>query len=82
VCAWYPITPFLLLAEAFQKYCSKLRDDKEPAKNKFAIVRARRARLGRLAAGGVERRARLYRDPGPGISLMQEFIGLPIAEIR
>src|SRR5205814_2318692 len=27
VCAWYPITPSSSLAEAFQKYCMKLRVD-------------------------------------------------------
>src|SRR3954465_2359608 len=40
VCAWYPITPSSSLAEAFQKYCSRLRVDKESGKNKFAIVQA------------------------------------------
>src|SRR3954452_7129406 len=40
VCAWYPITPSSSLAEAFQKYCSKLRVDKETGKNKFAIIQA------------------------------------------
>ncbi|HYQ95266.1 MAG TPA: 2-oxoacid:acceptor oxidoreductase family protein, partial [Burkholderiales bacterium] len=38
VCAWYPITPSSSLAEAFQKYCAKLRVDKETGKNRFAIV--------------------------------------------
>src|SRR5215208_3591238 len=40
VCAWYPITPSSSLAEAFQKYCSKLRVDKDTGKNKFAIIQA------------------------------------------
>jgi 2-oxoglutarate/2-oxoacid ferredoxin oxidoreductase subunit alpha len=40
VCAWYPITPSSSVAEAFQKYCSKLRVDKATGKNKFAIVQA------------------------------------------
>src|ERR1700704_3090713 len=39
VCAWYPITPSSSLAEAFQRYCSKLRVDKD-GKNKFAIIQA------------------------------------------
>jgi 2-oxoglutarate ferredoxin oxidoreductase subunit alpha len=39
VCAWYPITPSTSLAEAFQKYCKKLRrpDRQEQA---YAIVQA------------------------------------------
>src|SRR5262245_55907606 len=35
VCAWYPITPSSSLAEAFQRYCSKLRIDSVSQKNKF-----------------------------------------------
>src|SRR6185312_15820641 len=38
VCAWYPITPSTALAEAFMKYCRRLRMDKETGKAKFAIV--------------------------------------------
>ena len=40
VCAWYPITPSSSLAEAFQKYCAKLRVDKDTGKNRFAIIQA------------------------------------------
>jgi 2-oxoglutarate ferredoxin oxidoreductase subunit alpha len=40
VCAWYPITPSSSLAEAFQKYCRKLRVDKATGKHRFAIVQA------------------------------------------
>ena len=36
VCAWYPITPSSSLAEAFERYCSKLRIDKASGKNKYA----------------------------------------------
>ena len=40
VCAWYPITPSTSVAEAFTKYCEKLRVDEKTNKNKFAIVQA------------------------------------------
>jgi 2-oxoglutarate ferredoxin oxidoreductase subunit alpha len=40
VCAWYPITPSSSLAEAFQKYCMKLRVDAASGKNKFAVIQA------------------------------------------
>jgi 2-oxoglutarate ferredoxin oxidoreductase subunit alpha len=78
VCAWYPITPSSSLAEAFQKYCSKLRVDKESGKNKFAIVQGEDelASIG-IAIGAGWNGARAFTaTSGPGISLMQEFIGL------
>ena len=40
VCAWYPITPSSSVAEAFERYCSKLRIDKETGQHKYAIVQA------------------------------------------
>jgi 2-oxoglutarate ferredoxin oxidoreductase subunit alpha len=78
VCAWYPITPSSSLAEAFQKYCSKLRVDKESGRNKFAIVQGEDelASVG-IAVGAGWNGARAFTaTSGPGISLMQEFIGL------
>jgi len=78
VCAWYPITPSSSLAEAFQKYCSKLRVDKETGKNRFAIVQGEDelASVG-IAIGAGWNGARAFTaTSGPGISLMQEFIGL------
>ena len=78
VCAWYPITPSSSLAEAFTAYCRNYRVDPETGKNRL------RHRPGggrdRLDRHGdrrrLERRARLHRTSGPGISLMQEFLGL------
>jgi 2-oxoglutarate ferredoxin oxidoreductase subunit alpha len=78
VCAWYPITPSSSLAEAFQKYCARLRVDKETGKNKFAIVQGEDelASVG-IAVGAGWNGARAFTaTSGPGISLMQEFIGL------
>jgi 2-oxoglutarate ferredoxin oxidoreductase subunit alpha len=78
VCAWYPITPSSSLAEAFQKYCGKLRVDKETGRNKFAIVQAEDelASIG-IVVGAAWNGARAFTaTSGPGISLMQEFIGL------
>jgi 2-oxoglutarate ferredoxin oxidoreductase subunit alpha len=78
VCAWYPITPSSSLAEAFQKYCARLRVDKESGKNKFAIVQGEDelASVG-IAVGAGWNGARAFTaTSGPGISLMQEFIGL------
>ena len=78
VCAWYPITPSSSLAEAFQKYCARLRVDKDTGRNKFAIVQGEDelASIG-IAVGAGWNGARAFTaTSGPGISLMQEFIGL------
>ena len=78
VCAWYPITPSSSLAEAFQRYCSRFRTDKETGKNNYAIVQAEDelASIG-MVIGAAWNGARSFTaTSGPGISLMQEFIGL------
>jgi 2-oxoglutarate ferredoxin oxidoreductase subunit alpha len=78
VCAWYPITPSSSLAEAFQSYCQKLRVDKETGKNKFAVVQAEDelASIGIVVGAGWNGARAFTSTSGPGISLMQEFIGL------
>jgi 2-oxoglutarate ferredoxin oxidoreductase subunit alpha len=78
VCAWYPITPSSSLAEAFQKHCRKLRVDKATGRHKYAIVQAEDelASIG-MVIGAAWNGARAFTaTSGPGISLMQEFIGL------
>jgi 2-oxoglutarate/2-oxoacid ferredoxin oxidoreductase subunit alpha len=78
VCAWYPITPSTSLAEAFTKYATQLRVDPVTKKNKFAIVQAEDeiASIG-MVVGAAWNGARAFTcTSGPGISLMQEFIGL------
>src|SRR5258705_4775301 len=78
VCAWYPITPSSSLAEAFEKYCAKLRVDKYNGKNKFAIVQGEDelASVGIVTGAGWNGARAFTATSGPGISLMQEFIGL------
>ncbi|MEA3192630.1 MAG: 2-oxoglutarate/2-oxoacid ferredoxin oxidoreductase subunit alpha [Betaproteobacteria bacterium] len=78
VCAWYPITPSSSLAEAFTFYCSKLRVDKATGKNKYAIVQAEDelASIGIVTGAGWNGARAFTATSGPGISLMQEFIGL------
>src|SRR5678816_1559739 len=78
VCAWYPITPSSSLAEAFQKYCGKLRVDKATGANKFAIVQAEDeiASIGIVIGAGWNGARAFTTTSGPGVSLMTEFIGL------
>ena len=78
VAAWYPITPSTSLAEAFGNHCRKYRVDKETGKNRYAIVQAEDelAAIG-MVIGAAWNGARAFTaTAGPGISLMQEFIGL------
>jgi 2-oxoglutarate ferredoxin oxidoreductase subunit alpha len=77
VCAWYPITPSSSLAEAFQKYCQKLRVDKD-GKAKYAIIQGEDelASVGIVVGAGWNGARAFTSTSGPGISLMSEFIGL------
>ncbi len=78
VCAWYPITPSSSLAEAFEKYCAKLRVDPETGKHRYAIVQAEDeiASIGIVTGAGWNGARAFTATSGPGISLMNEFIGL------
>jgi 2-oxoglutarate ferredoxin oxidoreductase subunit alpha len=78
VCAWYPITPSSSLADAFTSHFRKLRVDPETKENRFAIVQAEDelASIG-MVIGAAWNGARAFTaTSGPGISLMQEFLGL------
>ena len=77
-CAWYPITPSSSLAEAFTRWCGRYRVDPATKKNKYAIVQAEDelASIG-MVIGAAWNGSRAFTcTSGPGISLMQEFIGL------
>jgi 2-oxoglutarate ferredoxin oxidoreductase subunit alpha len=78
VCAWYPITPSSSLAEAFQSYCQKYRVDPETGKNRYAIIQAEDeiASIGIVTGAGWNGARAFTSTSGPGISLMNEFIGL------
>ncbi|MBV8888434.1 MAG: 2-oxoacid:acceptor oxidoreductase subunit alpha [Alphaproteobacteria bacterium] len=78
VCAWYPITPSSSLAEAFAAHCHRYRRDPQSRKRKYAILQAEDelASIG-MVIGAAWNGARAFTaTSGPGISLMQEFIGL------
>ncbi len=78
VCAWYPITPSSSLAEAFEKYCRKYRVDPESGGNRYAIIQAEDeiASIGMVTGAGWNGARAFTTTSGPGISLMNEFIGL------
>jgi 2-oxoglutarate ferredoxin oxidoreductase subunit alpha len=78
VCAWYPITPSSSLAEAFSRYCARYRVDGDSKKNKFAIVQAEDelSSIGMVIGAAWNGSRAFTATSGPGISLMQEFLGL------
>ena len=78
VAAWYPITPSSSLAEAFARHCRAYRGDRESGKNRFAIIQAEDelAAIGMVIGAGWNGARAFTCTSGPGISLMQEFIGL------
>lgn len=78
VAAWYPITPSTSVVDAFAKYCSKYRVDPETGMNNYAIVQAEDelAAIG-MVMGACWNGARAFTaTSGPGVSLMNEFLGL------
>jgi 2-oxoglutarate ferredoxin oxidoreductase subunit alpha len=76
--AWYPITPATSLMEGFNGFCQRYRKDPETGKNLFAILQAEDelAAIG-MVIGASWAGARAFTPTaGPGISLMNEFLGL------
>lgn len=78
VASWYPLTPSTSVVDAFGKYCKRLRIDPGTGKSKFSVIQAEDelAAVG-IAIGASWSGARAFTaTSGPGISLMQEFLGL------
>jgi 2-oxoglutarate ferredoxin oxidoreductase subunit alpha len=78
VVSWYPITPSTSLVSSFEKYANKLRKDPETGKNNFSIVQSEDelSAIG-MAIGANWNGARAFTaTSGPGLSLMNEFLGL------
>jgi 2-oxoglutarate ferredoxin oxidoreductase subunit alpha len=74
--AWYPITPSTSLMDAYKAFCKRYRMD-EDGNKKFCIVQAEDelAAVG-VVLGAAWNGARAFTPTsGPGISLMNEFIG-------
>lgn len=77
VVGWYPITPSTSVVESFSKFASKYRKDDE-GKIKAAIIQAEDelAAIG-IVIGASWNGARAFTaTSGPGLSLMNEFLGL------
>ncbi|MDE2403112.1 MAG: 2-oxoacid:acceptor oxidoreductase subunit alpha [Sphingomonadales bacterium] len=78
VAAWYPITPSTSVVEAFTTYCRKYRTCPESGAARYAIVQAEDelASIGMVLGASWNGARAFTATSGPGISLMQEFLGL------
>ncbi|MBI4541152.1 MAG: 2-oxoacid:acceptor oxidoreductase subunit alpha [Gemmatimonadetes bacterium] len=78
VAAWYPITPSTSLMDGFKAFCQRFRRDPETGKNRYCIVQAEDelAAIGMVIGAGWAGARAFTSTSGPGISLMNEFIGL------
>ena len=76
--AWYPITPSTSLMDAFRAFCSKLRVDPQTGRNNYLVVQAEDelAAIGAVIGASWNGARAFTPTSGPGISLMNEFIGL------
>jgi 2-oxoglutarate ferredoxin oxidoreductase subunit alpha len=78
VAAWYPITPSTSLMDAFKGFAEKLRIDPVSRRRNYVMIQAEDelAAIG-MVIGASWNGARAFTSTsGPGISLMQEFLGL------
>src|SRR6202022_4881652 len=78
VAAGYPITPSTSVMDAFKEFCDKYRRDPETGKNNCIILQAEDelAAIG-MVIGASWTGARAFTSTsGPGISLMNELLGL------
>ncbi len=78
VAAWYPITPATSVMDAFKGFCEQYRRDPETGKNNYLIIQAEDelAAIG-MVLGATWNGARAFTSTaGPGLSLMNELLGL------
>jgi len=78
VAAWYPITPSTSVMDAFREFCEKYRHDPATGRNNYTILQAEDelAAIG-MVIGACWNGARAFTaTSGPGISLMNELLGL------
>lgn len=77
VAAWYPITPSTSVVEAFMDYCDDYRENEDGTRN-VAIIQAEDelAAIGMVIGAGWNGARAFTATSGPGLSLMNEFLGL------
>ena len=75
--AWYPITPSTSLMDAYKSFADRLRVDADGRKN-YIMIQAEDelASIGMVIGANWNGARAFTATSGPGISLMQEFLGL------
>ena len=78
VAAWYPITPSTSVIDNYARYCRRFRMDPETGQKNFAIVQAEDelAAIGMVIGASWNGARAFTATSGPGLSLMNEFLGL------
>jgi 2-oxoglutarate ferredoxin oxidoreductase subunit alpha len=78
VAAWYPITPSTSLMDAFKSFADRMRIDPETGRANFAFIQAEDelAAIGMVLGANWNGARAFTATSGPGISLMNEFLGL------
>jgi 2-oxoglutarate/2-oxoacid ferredoxin oxidoreductase subunit alpha len=78
VAAWYPITPSTSLMDAYKVFCDRLRVDPQTGRKNFAFIQAEDelAAIGMVIGAAWNGTRAFTATSGPGISLMNEFLGL------
>jgi len=78
VAAWYPITPSTSVMDAFAEYADEYRTDKTTGVRNVAIVQAEDelAAIGMVIGANWNGARSFTATSGPGVSLMNEFLGL------
>jgi 2-oxoglutarate/2-oxoacid ferredoxin oxidoreductase subunit alpha len=76
--AWYPITPSTSLMDAYKSFADKLRVDPETGRKNFAFIQAEDelAAIGMVLGASWNGARAFTATSGPGVSLMNEFLGL------
>jgi 2-oxoglutarate ferredoxin oxidoreductase subunit alpha len=77
VAAWYPITPSTSVMDAFKRFAERYRRDPDTGKLNVAILQAEDelAAIGMVLGAGWNGARSFTPTSGPGISLMNEFLG-------
>lgn len=78
VTPWYPITPSTSVMDAFTSFCAKHRIDKETGTKKYCVIQAEDelAAIGMVIGANWMGARAFTATSGPGISLMNELLGL------
>ena len=78
VAAWYPITPSTSLMDAYKGFCDRTRVDSATGRKNFAFIQAEDelAAIGMVIGANWNGARAFTATSGPGVSLMNEFLGL------